>query len=274
MSNRKKKVLHSEPKTRKQAAAWTKESGKKLIKTMDETTKEYIGCLQRGELIRPTAATRYDGYHVPFLDGNGKIGTTVKTISLRPVIDCANCHACRQDCYDLRHDVIQTACREYRCITAAILEHDPERFWQEVEAQMKFIMLLRLAIGGDWMKKREWMEHWVKAARLNPHCQILCFTKSYDVVNEWMDENGELPENLHILFSAWPDTPMDNRHNLPISFPKFAKDDIENDPKAAEFAERMPLYYWHCNDDCTQCALAGEGCWTLQRGQAVGFNFH
>ena len=101
----------------------------------------------------------------------------------------------------------------------------------------------------------------VEVARNNPKTEILAFTKRYDAVNEWIERNGDLPENLHILFSGWNNLEPENPHGLPET--NVYKEESEAKPE-----------WKRCGGNCFECACAGAGCWTAKRGEVVAFKLH
>ena len=269
-----KKVMAKTPKTFVQSPKWNNPESSKTIKEMKRLTKQFEKELMTsGKATMKYAIKASDGYHVPIITGNSKLGGAFKSLSFRPVIDCGNCAGCAGSCYDLRHDVTNKACMELRCLTAAIYNTDPERFWREVDASMTMTRLLRLHVGGEFLSQ-DYFDNMARLASKHKHVKLLAFTKMYEYVNHYIDENGSLPENFHVIMSAWPGVVLDNPHNLPISFPVFASEDIEKDAKLLEFQNSMPKFYWHCNDDCTDCALSDQGCFKLGKGESVGFNYH
>lgn len=100
-------------------------------------------------------------------------------------------------------------------------------------------------------------------AACNPHCQILCFTKKYELVNEFIDNKGVIPENLHLVFSKWKGLEMPNPHNLPEAHVLY------RDGSTTARNDAIP-----CGGNCTTCALTGVGCWELKNGQQVIFHEH
>lgn len=199
--------------------------------------------------------------HVYFAKGNTKTGAAVPSVSLIPVYNCTNCTQCSGLCYDLRNDCCYPGCRDKRAVNAAILEADPERYFKEINDGVKTFRFFRWHIGGDivndyYLKKMVWV------AEENPHCEFLAFTKSFDVVNNYLDVS-KFPGNLHIIFSAWVGLEMDNRHNLPTSNPLF----FDGSTTAHDGAK-------YCSGNCTECARAGEGCWVMKNGDEVIFPAH
>ena len=84
-----------------------------------------------------------------------------------------------------------------------------------------------------------------------------------DSINEYVANGGEIPENLQLIFSAWPGMPLDNPYNFPTSSPRF----IDGSCAAPEGAKECP-------GNCSECAVMGAGCWTLKAGEGVVFNAH
>lgn len=274
--------MKKEPKTFSKSPIWRRPMESKTVKNMMLDTERMKTELHRNGRVEMQYATNYDGYHVPMPVGNSKLGNLFRTLSLRPVVDCGNCSKCSGQCYDLRHDVTNSAALELRCLTSAILQTDYERFWQEVDAQARLSRFFRFHVGGDVLDDRYFHEMRTVAEH-NPQCHFLCFTKMYDIANRSISMDGPLPENLHLFFSMWPGLPMDNPYNLPVAFPIFSEEDRQKYPELEAFHQQCPKFYWHCNDDCTECAICtvnptdenkGQGCFRLTNGDAVGFAYH
>jgi hypothetical protein len=103
----------------------------------------------------------------------------------------------------------------------------------------------------------------VAIAKRQPHCEILCFTKKYNLVNEFIEQGGELPSNLHMIFSGWVGLDMANPFSLPEAHVRYRDGSTTAREDAIE-----------CSGNCTECALTEGGCWNLQKGQQVIFNEH
>ena len=103
----------------------------------------------------------------------------------------------------------------------------------------------------------------VKVAIGNPNCEILCFTKQYEIVNDLVGNGEVIPENLHIVFSGWRGLPMDNPYNFPEAHVRFKDGYCEAREDAVE-----------CYGNCVECCVAGCGCWKLKHGEQVVFNQH
>lgn len=120
----------------------------------------------------------------------------------------------------------------------------------------------RFHVSGD-IPDATYFEHMVDIARTNTHCEILCFTKKYDIVNSHINIIGKLPKNLHIIFSGWHDIEMVNPYNLPEAHVRYR----DGSTTAREDAKL-------CGGNCTECAITDGGCWTAKHGEQVVFNEH
>ena len=120
----------------------------------------------------------------------------------------------------------------------------------------------RFHVSGD-IPDGTYFEHMVDIARTNTHCEILCFTKKYDIVNSHISIIGKLPKNLHIIFSGWRDIEMVNPYNLPEAHVRYKDGTTTASDRANE-----------CSGNCTECAIEDGGCWSLRNGEQVVFNEH
>lgn len=207
--------------------------------------------------------------NVKFSYGNRKTGALVPSVSLIPVADCGNCKVCAAGCYDVKNVCYLPAVQKSRAVNSAIYKNDPDRYFAEVLQAVKFLRFFRWHVGGD-IKDMNYLENVIRIARAVPGCEFLIFTKMFDLVNTWIDKNGALPANLHLIFSDWRGAEMDNRHNLPVSSPVWFD-------KAGAEIERGP----HCTDRvtwcpglCEDCAAAGGGCWGAGAGDTILFEAH
>lgn len=99
-------------------------------------------------------------------------------------------------------------------------------------------------------------------ARKHKDTKFLAFTKMFDVCNEFLDEGNVIPENMHILFSGWLGLKMDNRHGFPEAHPIF------------ESGTSAPEGTLLCTGNCTECLKEDRLCWSIGKGQAIGFLAH
>lgn len=120
----------------------------------------------------------------------------------------------------------------------------------------------RFHVSGD-MPDNVYFAHMVDIAERNTHCEILCFTKKYEIVNEFLEFGGKIPNNLHIVFSGWRGLNMNNPFNLPEAHVRYR----DGTTTACDSAKE-------CGGNCTECAITDGGCWSLGYGEQVVFNEH
>lgn len=212
--------------------------------------------------MRNEYASNLDDVHVYISAGNRKTGFAVPSVSLIPVADCGNCAACSRLCYDLRNDCIYNGVTSTRAKNSALAHNAIERYFFEIKIACKAFRFFRWHIGGDILSAA-YLAGMVDVALYNPHCNFLVFTKRYDLINAYIQDGGEIPSNLQVIFSAWPGAEMVNPYNFPTSSPRF----IDGSCAAPEGARECP-------GNCSECAVMGAGCWTLKAGEGVVFNAH
>ena len=205
-----------------------------------------------------------ENLHIKLQKGNSKTGQNCWTVSLIPIADCGrNCKECKKNCYDVCNVCYQPSVQNDRARNSALHKADRERFWQEVDLQIKanFVQELRINVGGDL--DDEDFPYVAKLGSDNPKTMILFFTKNYEGINSFLDKNN-FPKNVKSLMSAWKDTEMDNPHNLPCSHVLWE----DGSTTAPEYGAVF------CGGNCSECAFKGEGCWTLKNGEHVIFKAH
>lgn len=199
-------------------------------------------------------------YKVKFSPGNSKMGRIV-SVSLPSVITCRLC-GCRIKCYARKLERLRPNVREAYLHNLKVLQEDPETFWREVNSQIAMCRFFRFHVSGD-IPDADYLAHMIRAAKDHPACEILCFTKKYELVNEFIARYGMPPKNLHLLFSGWPGLTMDNPYGLPEAHVLF-----RNGVTTASHDAKP------CGGNCTECATTDSGCWTLKYGEQVVFHEH
>ena len=204
--------------------------------------------------------------HVHFSDGNTK--THIPSIDLLPHVTCHG--RCRElcgkvapgkkcaPCYaDKIVSRFPDAMRNYAENTVLAI-YRPDQYWQEVREKMFTCGFMRLFVSGD-MIIAGYFENLCNALLDNPHCEIQGFTKCYEIVNRYIKENGNLPENLHLLFSGWYEYKAINPYNL---------------PESRVYDYELPEGWLSCGGNCSSCACVGLGCWKAAAGDVVGLKRH
>ena len=192
--------------------------------------------------------------------GNSKLGA-IPSVSLPSIKTCRNC-ACQEKCYAQKLERLRPSVKNAYEHNLGVLLSDPITYWREVEASVMMSRFFRFHVSGD-IPNATYLENMAAVAGRNSHCEILCFTKRYEMVNEFIQKNGELPSNLHMIFSGWVGLDMANPFSLPEAHVRYRDGSTTAREDAIE-----------CGGNCTECALTEGGCWNLQKGQQVIFNEH
>ena len=202
--------------------------------------------------------------HVVISKGNIKMGQ-IQSVSLPPIVTCSElaCKFCGKKCYARKICKLRRTVKESYDNNLDILMNDKELFWREVEGSIKLTTYFRFFVSGDIYDK-DFLENMVLCARKNKHCNILCFTKKYSLVNEYL-EHHRLPKNLNIVFSAWKGLEMPNLFNLPTAEVMY-----KDGTSTAEEGKK----YIYCSGNCSECISEKRSCWNLKKGEGVIFAEH
>jgi hypothetical protein len=120
----------------------------------------------------------------------------------------------------------------------------------------------RFHVSGDIVDE-QYMIHMADIAERQKHCEILCFTKKYEIVNAYIETAGRLPPNLHIILSAWVGLEMVNPFLLPEAHVRY---------RGGSTTARDDALV--CGGNCTECAVTDNGCWSLGNSEQVVFCEH
>lgn len=192
--------------------------------------------------------------------GNSKLGS-IRSVSLPSVITCRKCE-CQKKCYARKLERIRKSVSHAYQNNLAILNSDPDTYWREVEAAIMLSRFFRFHVSGD-IPDEQYFQKMVEVSERNKHCEILCFTKKYEIVNDFLKSGGRIPPNLHMIFSGWVDLQMVNPFLLPEAHVRCRDGSTTARPDAIK-----------CNGNCTECAITDGGCWTLKSGEQVVFDEH
>lgn len=182
--------------------------------------------------------------------GNSKMGK-VWNMSLVPVRDCPAGIPCARDCYALKSFRMYKNVRANWEENSAFAHQDIAGFFQAIENELRAAgkkrpALFRWHVAGDILNKK-YFRGMVWVAGLFPDVKFLAFTKNHSLVNVVRAQDGELPNNLSVVFSAWPGLEIDNPYCFPVA---YMQDGTET--RAAGAVE--------CPGNCETCAL----CWKLR----------
>lgn len=192
--------------------------------------------------------------------GNEKLGS-IQSVSLPSGLTCIECE-CNQKCYARRLERRRKTVRDAYQNNFEILTTEPNTYWREVEAAIMLSRYFRFHVSGD-IPDTTYLMRMVEVSKRNPHCELLCFTKRYSFVNFLLKDGVCLPDNLHLILSAWRGLPMVNPFGLPEAHVRYKDGSTTASDGAIE-----------CGGNCTECAITDGGCWSLKNGEQVVFNEH
>lgn len=195
---------------------------------------------------------------------NSKTGIACLNLAM-PVCTCRIDAPCKATCYACKgaQQISNVQASYYR--NFRLYMENADSFFEQVYYKIKFSGLpkVRWFDSGD-IPDYEFLERMVKLAKDTPSVKHMAFTKRYEWVNKWITDNGDLPENLNIIFSAWDklwDVP--NPHGLGVAYVDF------NDKKLnPEFPENAFV----CPGRASTCSVCGV-CWS-KKVKAVVFHQH
>ena len=209
--------------------------------------------------------------------GNSKLGS-IPSVSLPAIFTCRSDCDCYKKCYATKLEKMRPSVRNAYQHNLKLLKESPEIYWREVEASIMMSRFFRFHVSGD-IPDEKYFNNMIHIAERNPHCEILCFTKKYEIIADRIttglaanDIFGDgsydgykdiIPKNLHIVLSGWTGLEMYNPYNLPEAHVRYKNGDTTARPDAKE-----------CYGNCTECLLTEGGCWSLKQGEQVVFNEH
>lgn len=228
----------------------------KLYKALHEAEEEVRSVLTAGGDVSRL---------VSISSGNTKMGK-VASVSLLPILTCpARCNGtCGDKCYAKKLALLRpTVARAYARNTV-VARLAREEFFDAVNDAMKKVEYFRFHVSGD-IPSVQYFRRVVRSCINNPHCQVLLFTKRFEIVNWYIEHENPLPENLHCLFSGWtnlnPTEAGFNPHNLPETTVYAKDEDIRPE--------------WNlCGGNCLDCAIHDGGCWAAKPGETIAFKIH
>ena len=194
-------------------------------------------------------------------NGNAKLGS-ILSISLPAGSTCRSDCDCQKKCYAKRLERLRPSVRQAYQHNLQVLTDSPNTYWREVEASIMMSRFFRFHVSGD-IPDNIYFAHMIEIAERNQHCEIPCFTKKHDIVNERLEFGSEIPQNLHIIFSGWKELKMNNPFLLLEAHVRYRDGYTAANSNAKE-----------CGGNCTECAITDDGCWSLKTGEQVVFNEH
>lgn len=195
-------------------------------------------------------------YHV------SKLGVDIPSVSLPVGGTCRPDAPCFRKCYARRGRFCFQRNKAHLQNNLEMWLVNPEQYEYEVGIAAFFHGYFRWHSAGD-IPNTAYLDMMVRVAKDKPNTRFLAFTKKYELVNGWLDDNGTFPTNLTIVLSAWGSFVPENPHNLPLAYIRFRKEDTN-----------IPAHARECPSYCGNCVATGMSCWDLKPGEAVVFNEH
>ena len=196
---------------------------------------------------------------------NTKLGYQIPSISLLPQLSCRADAPCAKGCYGkkgnfLYKNVIESQTQNYNFYIS-----DPKAYFNEIITYLNDAIIsykyFRWHTVGDIVDK-QYFNGMIETAKKCKQVKFLCFTKKFNIVNDFIKNGGTIPKNLKIIYSAWNKSfKVDNPYNLPIAYVYFKKEQMNPD---------IPALAIPCGGHCPECLA----CWSLKNGQSVFFNQH
>lgn len=193
-----------------------------------------------------------------------KLGTAIPTINLPAVVTCRADAPCKGQCYARKGNFIFKNVVKSLENNLNTYLNNPDIFFNVIDMNLQMVpyKFFRWFSSGDIVNS-EFFERMVDLANKHQNTRFLCFTKKYEIVNAWISQNGELPENLVIVFSNWGEFRCENPYNLPTSWVLLRREQCE-----------IPEDARVCSGYCGNCVNTECSCWSLKKGESVVFKQH
>jgi hypothetical protein len=194
-----------------------------------------------------------------------KLGIGIGTVNLPAISTCRADAPCHKGCYACK------GCQQFAKVQAAyyrnfrIYNDNPDNFFEQVYYKIKFAKLpkVRWFDSGD-IPEYDFFVRMVELCKKTPDVKHMAFTKKYEIVNEYIDKNGKLPDNLNVIFSAWHKLwNVPNPHGLAIAYVDFNDKSLNPD---------IPKNAFVCPERESTCSACGA-CWS-KKLKAVVFKQH
>ena len=184
----------------------------------------------------------------------------IPSVSLPACTTCNPDAPCFKKCYARKLERLYTSVKKAYTNNFETLARDPLAYWLQVRAAACTVKYFRYHVSGD-IPDAIYLYDMVRTARELPGTEFICFTKQHAIVNDYLNNGGTIPGNLHIIFSHWGEWKSHNPHNMPTA--------------EVIFKGEKPADNWQiCGGNCTDCALNNKGCWNLKNGETIAFHEH
>ena len=178
-----------------------------------------------------------------------------KGLSCRPNAPCA------KGCYCNKGNMVMPTVVKGQKTRYELYLKNPVGFFAKLSGELDMIPFkyFRWHSSGDIVDE-QYLDLMCKLARKHKSTHFLCFTKKYELVNEYLNHHKK-PSNLVLCLSNWGAWKVENPHNLPTSHVDFKKG-----------TENIPEFAYECPGHCYECP--GTHCFHMRQGDSVVFHKH
>lgn len=200
--------------------------------------------------------------------GNTKLGAQIGNINQLPGATCRKFAPCySQGCYALNGRFSFSTTKLSLYLRYLYYKFFPVEYFAQIQKETAnflpgTVKYIRYHSAGDIVDYK-YLYNMITVASANKNTVYLCFTKRYEIVNEYCNKNGKdsIPQNLVIVFSHWASLDCPN----PYKFPVVYVSGISKEEDSLIPASAIP-----CGGKCYSCA----GCWKLKSGDSVVIKKH
>ena len=191
---------------------------------------------------------------------NIKLGGNIPQLNMPYITSCRDDAPCKKDCYCHKGNLAFEKVRVSHMNKYNLYLENPKAFFGKIDSELAFAnpKYFRWHASGDIVDTK-YLELMCWLARRHKQTLFLCFTKKFELVNDYLDHHVK-PKNLVLVLSNWREWHPANPHNLPESYVDFGD------------GKDVPLFAYECPGRCEECN--GQHCWHLQKGQSVCFHKH
>ena len=187
---------------------------------------------------------------------NSKMGV-IPSVSVTPILSCGNCTQCREYCYALDSYTTYPTVAPAWDSNLLLYLTDPDAYFESISAwisKARHLPFFRWHVAGDIIDE-DYFNGMRSLAIRHPATRFLAFTKMYALTN------CLLPENLTVVWSAWPGVELPvNGWDRSVAYCRFPDSDVFIPESARE-----------CPGKCDSCGT----CWTLSSvHRDVVFDIH
>ena len=187
---------------------------------------------------------------VKISNGNTKMGT-IKSVSLPPVATCRKNAPCIKNCYARRLQRFPNVKNAYEN-NLQLYKENPALYFDGITNAAYTERFFRWHVSGD-IPDITYFRYMCGVALVCENTSFLCFTKKYEIVNEYIKQGCTIPKNLIIIFSVWNSLDLVNPYDM----------------ATAHVVPKETAGIWgnnECNGNCLYCAENNLRCWSFAAG--------